>query len=61
MSKIKRWIESENLKGNDPLHEDHEDFIDDVYQYEEYKRYEEWCHYSGMPSPSAYENSQDSI
>jgi len=61
MSLIKRYIESEKLKGNDPLHEDHEDFIDDVYQYEKYQKDEQWCHYSGMPSPTAYENSQDSI
>lgn len=55
MSLTKRWIESEKMKGNDPLNEDHEDFIDDVYQYEQ------WCHYSGMPSPSAYEDSEEDI
>jgi len=48
MSLIKRYIESEKLKGNDPLHEDHEDFIDDDY----------WCHYAGMPSPSFYDDPE---
>jgi hypothetical protein len=49
MSLTKRWIESEKMTGSDPLHEDFQDFIDDGY----------WCHYAGMPSPSAYEGGED--
>ena len=52
MSNIKRWIEDEITKGNDPLNQSHEDFIDDSYQYGE------WCHYSNMPSPNAYDNTE---
>jgi len=63
MSLIKRYIESEKLKGNDPLHEDHIDMLDDEYQMKEASRLKEheWCFYAGMPSPSAYENSEEDI
>jgi len=53
MSLTKRWIDDKKLKGNDPLHETHEDFVDDEYQYEE------WCHYSGLPSPEMYNDEED--
>lgn len=54
MSLTKRWIEEEMMKGNDPLHEQHEDFVDDTYQYEE------WCHYSGLPSTEMYNEEGES-
>lgn len=53
MSLTKRWIESEKMKGNDPLHQDHEDFVDSDYQYRE------WCHYSNLPSPDSYEDDYE--
>jgi len=31
---------------------DHEDFIDDDYQYKD------WCHYSNLPSPTAYDDGE---
>jgi len=52
MGLTKRWIESEKMKGNNPLNEDHEDFVDDVYWYEQY------CHYSGLPSTEAYDDGE---
>ena len=48
MSKTNRYIEEEMEKGNDVLHPDNQ------HSDEEYE-YEKWCHYSGMPSPKAYE------
>lgn len=48
MSKTKRYIEQEMEKGNDVLHPENQ-HSDDGYEYEK------WCHYSGMPSPNAYE------
>jgi hypothetical protein len=51
MSKTKRYIEQEMEKGNDVLHPEYQ-HSDDEYQYEQ------WCHYSGMPSPKAYENNE---
>jgi len=53
MSLTKRWIESEEMSGNDPFGIQHEDFVDESYQYEE------WCHYSNLPSPSAYDDGED--
>ena len=53
MSLTKRWIEQEKMMGNDPLREDHEDFVDEDYQYRE------WCNYSNLPSPSAYDDGED--
>lgn len=52
MSLTKRWIEEEKLKGNDVLHPDNQQ-PDDEYQYDE------WCYYSGMPSPKAYTHSEE--
>ncbi len=52
MSLTKKWIEEEKLKGNDVLHPENQQ-SDDEYQYEE------WCYYSGMPSPKAYAASGD--
>jgi hypothetical protein len=52
MSKTKRYIEQEMEKGNDVLHPDNQ------HSDEEYE-YEKWCHYSGMPSPKAYEADLD--
>lgn len=52
MSLTKRYIEEEKLKGNDVLHPENQQ-SDDEYQYEE------WCYYSGMPSPKAYATSGD--
>ena len=48
MSKTKQYIEEEMEKGNDVLHPENQ-HSDDEYEYEK------WCHYSGMPSPKAYE------
>ena len=48
MSKTKQYIEAEMEKGNDVLHPENQ------HSDEEYE-YEKWCHYSGMPSPTAYE------
>ena len=48
MSKTKQYIEEEMEKGNDVLHPKNQ-HSDDEYEYEK------WCHYSGMPSPQAYE------
>ena len=54
MSKTKQYIEAEMEKGNDVLHPETK-HLDDEYEYEK------WCHYSGMPSPKAYEsNSMES-
>ena len=52
MSLTKRWIEQEKMMGNDPLHEDHEDFVDEDYQYRE------WCNYSNLPSPDMYDDGE---
>jgi hypothetical protein len=56
MSKTKRYIEQEMEKGNDVLHLNFH-YSDDEYQYALFKQTqeEEWCYYSGMPSPKAYE------
>ena len=54
MSKIKRWIEDEMSKGNDVLHPDNQGFDDD---YQE-DGFGEWCYYSGMTSPHAYDNTE---
>lgn len=51
MSLTKRYIEEEAEKGNDVLHPEHQ------HSDEEYE-YEKWCHYSGMPSPKAYEKKK---
>lgn len=48
MSSTKRYIEEEMEKGNDVLHPENQK-IDDEHEYDK------WCHYSGMPSPKAYE------
>jgi len=48
MSKTKQYIEEEMEKGNDVLHPESQ-HSDDEYEYQK------WCHYSGMPSPKAYE------
>lgn len=48
MSRIKRYIDDLKMKGQDPLNEDHEDFVDDAYWYNKY------CHYSGLPAVTAY-------
>ena len=48
MSKTKRNIEEELEKGNDVLHPENQKSNDDY-------EYDKWCHYSGMPSPKAYE------
>ena len=48
MSLTKRYIEDEMEKGNDLLHPESQ-HSDDEYEYQK------WCHYSGMPSPQAYE------
>ena len=37
MSLTKRWIDEQTMMGNDPLNDNHEDFVDDVHQYEV------WC------------------
>lgn len=50
MSLTKRWIENQKMMGNDPLHEDHEDFVDEDYQYRE------WCNYSNLPAPDQYQD-----
>ena len=52
MSLTKRWIEDLQMQGDDPL-TSHEDFVDMDYQYEE------WCHYSNLPSPSAYDDGEE--
>ena len=51
MSLTKRWIEQKMEEGVDVLHPDYQ-HSDDEYQYEQY------CHYSGLPSPSAYEKKE---
>lgn len=51
MSKTKQYIEAEMQKGNDVLHPETK-HLDDEYEYET------WCHYSGMPSPKAYESPE---
>jgi|MEHZ01.5.fsa_nt_MEHZ011584366.1_59 hypothetical protein len=38
-------------KGNDLLHPENQQ-IDEEYEYDK------WCHYSGMPSPQAYEKKK---
>jgi len=48
MSKTKQYIEEEMEKGNDVLHPENQ-------QSDEEYVYDTWCHYSGMPSPTAYE------
>jgi len=48
MSKTKQYIEAEMEKGNDVLHPESQ-HSDDEYEYQK------WYHYSGMPSPKAYE------
>ena len=48
MSRIKRYIDDLKMRGQDPLNEDHEDFVDDSYWYNLY------CHYSGLPAVTAY-------
>ena len=48
MSLTKRYIEEMMMKGVDVLHPDYQ------HSDEEYE-YEKWCHYSGLPSPKAYE------
>lgn len=53
MSLTKRWIEEQKMMGNDPLHEDHEDFVDEDYQYRE------WCYYSNLPSPDMYDDGEE--
>ena len=54
MSKIKRWIDDEMSKGNDVLHPDNQGY-DDEYQEDGLGV---WCHYSAMPSPNAYDNTE---
>lgn len=49
MSLTKRWIDEKMDEGVDVLHPEFQQ-LDDEYQYEEY------CHYSGLPSPKAYGN-----
>ncbi len=51
MSLTKRYIEDEMEKGNDLLHPENQQ-IDEEYEYDK------WCHYSGMPSPQAYEKKK---
>lgn len=53
MSKTKQYIDQLKQKGADPLNENHEDFVDDAYWYDKY------CHYSNLPSPTAYVDSAD--
>ena len=48
MSLTKRYIDDMKMQGVDVLHPDYQ-MSDDEYQYKE------WCHYSGLPSPKAYE------
>ena len=48
MSKTKQYIEEELEKGNDVLHPESQHSDDE-------NEYQKWCHYSGMPSPKAYE------
>ena len=51
MSATKRWIEQKMEEGVDVLHPDYQ-HSDDEYQYEQY------CYYSGLPSPKAYEKDE---
>ena len=46
MGYIKRYIEDQMFKGNDVLHSEIEILE------------EEYCHYSGLPSPTAYQNEE---
>jgi hypothetical protein len=51
MSMIKRWIDQQKDEGNDPFDNQDENFSDDEF------RYDEWCHYSALPSPTYYNGS----
>ena len=51
MSATKRWIEQQMEADVDVLHPDYQQ-SDDEYQYEQY------CYYSGLPSPKAYEKDE---
>jgi|TARA_Y100000287_G_C14116420_1_gene302711 hypothetical protein len=51
MSLTKRYIDEMMMMGVDVLHPDYQ-HSDDEYEYEK------WCHYSGLPSPSAYEKKE---
>ena len=48
MSLTKRYIEEMMMKGVDVLHPDYQ-HSDEQYEYDK------CCHYSGLPSPKAYE------
>ena len=48
MSLTKRWIEEQMEIGNDVLHTESQHTDDE-------RQYDEWCHYSDIPSPKAYE------
>lgn len=52
MSLTKRWIEQQMESGVDVLHPEYQ-HSDDDYQYEQY------CRYSGLPSPKAYEDDEN--
>ena len=45
MSLTKQWIEKQMSQGNDVLHPEHLD--------------EQYCYYSGLPSPAAYKKVTD--
>ena len=51
MSLTKKWIDKKLDEGVDVLHPEYQ-HSDDEYEYEK------WCHYSGMPSPKAYEKNE---
>ena len=59
MSLTKKYIEEEMERGNDVLHPNSQ-HSDDEYNYALFKQTQEqeWCYYSGMPSPKAYEEPQ---
>lgn len=53
MGLTKRWIEKQKMMGNDPLHEDYEDFEDEDYQYRE------CCYYSNLSSHDMYDDGEE--